>query len=234
MLTVQRIDVYYGDMQVLYEVSFEVKEKEIVVLLGSNNAGKTTTIKTLSSLLTPRKGRIEFNGVLLNKTRTDKIILLGIVHVPEGRRLFSKMTVEENLLMGALRAEAKARRTESMERVHSLFPVLAARKKQIAGTLSGGEQQMLAVARGLMAIPKLMMFDEPSLGLAPLFVHEMFNMVKQINRDGVSVLLVEQNVRQTLALCDRAYILENGRIVLEGTGQELIGTKRVKKSYLGI
>jgi branched-chain amino acid transport system ATP-binding protein len=234
MLRVQGIDVYYGDMQVLYEVSFEVKEKEIVVLLGSNNAGKTTTIKTLSSLLTPRKGSIEFNGVLLNKTRTDKIILLGIVHVPEGRRLFSKMTVEENLLMGALRAEAKARRPESMERVHSLFPVLAARKKQMAGTLSGGEQQMLAVARGLMAIPKLMMFDEPSLGLAPLFVHEMFNMVKQINQDGVSVLLVEQNVRQTLTLCDRAYILENGRIVLEGPGQELIGTERVKKSYLGI
>jgi len=234
MLKVDGIDVYYGDLQILHDLSFEVREKEIVGLLGSNGAGKSTLIKTISSLLNPKKGTIEFNGVLLNKMPAFKIIGLGIVHVPEGRRLFYKMTVRENLIMGALHGEAKTRRSETLEWIYSLFPRLKERKEQIAGTLSGGEQQMLAVSRGLMSLPKLMMFDEPSLGLAPLLVREVFNMVKQINHNSVAILLVEQNVNQTLSMCNRAYILENGHIVLEGSGRELLGSSFVKESYLGI
>jgi branched-chain amino acid transport system ATP-binding protein len=234
MLKVNGIDVYYGDLQVLWDVSFEVKEKEIVVLIGANGAGKSTTIRTISSLLTPKKGSIEFNGVRLDQIPAYKIIEQGIVHVPEARRLFPEMTVEENLIMGALYGEAKGKRYETMERVYDLFPRLRERRKQEGGTLSGGEQQMLAVGRGLMSLPHLMMFDEPSLGLAPILVQDIFDMVKRINNEGVTVLLVEQNVRQTLKMCNRAYALENGRVVLEGTGQELMDNEHVKEAYLGI
>jgi branched-chain amino acid transport system ATP-binding protein len=234
MLTVNGIDVFYGDLQVLWDVSFEVKEKEIVVLVGSNGAGKSTTIKTISSLITPRKGTIEFEGTRIDRLPPNRIIEHGIVHVPEGRRLFPEMTVEENLIMGSLNTEAKRKRSETMERVYTLFPRLKERRKQMAGTLSGGEQQMLAVGRGLMSLPRLMMFDEPSLGLAPLLVQDVFNLVKLINAEGVTVLLVEQNVRQTLGLCNRAYVLENGRIVLEGTGAELLENEKVKEAFLGI
>jgi branched-chain amino acid transport system ATP-binding protein len=234
MLKVNNIDIFYGDLQVLWDISFEVKEKEIVVLIGANGAGKSTTIKAVSSLLTPVKGSIEFNGTRMDQLPPYKIIEYGIVHVPEGRRLFPDMSVEENLIMGALHGEAKSKRIETMKYVYDLFPRMKERRKQMAGTLSGGEQQMLAVGRGLMSLPKLMMFDEPSLGLAPILVQEIFSMVKRINEEGVTVLLVEQNVRQTLAMCNRAYVLENGRVVLEGTSQELMNNEHVKEAFLGI
>jgi branched-chain amino acid transport system ATP-binding protein len=234
MLKVNNMDVFYGDLQVLWDISFEVKEKEILVLIGANGAGKSTTIKTVSSLITPIRGSIEFNGTRLDQLPPNKIIEYGVVHVPEGRRLFPDMSVKENLIMGALHREAKSKRTETMEYVYGLFPRLKERSKQMAGTLSGGEQQMLAVGRGLMSLPKLMMFDEPSLGLAPILVEEIFSMVKRINGEGVTILLVEQNVRQTLAMCNRAYALENGRVVLEGTGQELMSNEHVRQAYLGI
>lgn len=234
MLSVKGINVFYGDLQVLWDLSFEVKEKEIVVLVGSNGAGKSTTLRTISALLTPKKGTIEFNGSRIDHVPANKIIEHGIVHVPEARRLFPEMTVEENLIMGSLNGEAKRKRLDTMEYVYTLFPRLKERKKQMAGTLSGGEQQMLAVGRGLMSLPKLMMLDEPSLGLAPLLVQDIFNMVKKINEAGVTVLLVEQNVRQTLGMCNRAYVLENGRIVLEGPGCELLENEKVKEAFLGI
>ncbi len=234
MLSVNGIDVFYGDLQVLWDVSFEVKDKEIVVLVGSNGAGKSTTLRTISALLTPKKGTVEFNGTRIDHIPANKIIEQGIVHVPEARRLFPEMTVEENLIMGSLNGDAKRKRSDTMEYVYTLFPRLKERKKQTAGTLSGGEQQMLAVGRGLMSLPKLMMLDEPSLGLAPLLVQDIFNMVKKINEAGVTVLLVEQNVRQTLGMCDRAYVLENGRIVLEGPGCELLENEKVKEAFLGI
>ena len=234
MLKVSGIDVFYGDLQVLWGVSFDVKEKEILVLVGANGAGKSTTIKTISSLLTPKEGTIEFNDIRLDHLPPHKIIEHGIVHVPEGRHLFAEMTVEENLLMGALHGEAKVRRPETLEYVYRIFSILKERRGQTAGTLSGGEQQMLAIGRGLMSRPKLMMFDEPSLGLAPILVQLILNLVRRINEEGVTVLLVEQNVMQTLALCDRACVLENGRIVLEGTGEELVGDDHVKKAYLGV
>lgn len=234
MLKINRIDVFYGDLQVLWNVTFEVKEKEIVVLIGANGAGKSTTIRAISSLLMPKKGSIEFNGIRLDQFPPHKIIEYGIVHVPEGRRLFSEMSVEENLIMGSLHKEAKVKRFETIERIYELFPRLRERRKQMAGTLSGGEQQMLAIGRGLMSLPTLMMFDEPSLGLSPILVQDVLQMIRKINGEGVTVLLVEQNVRQTLAMCHRAYVLENGRIVLEGTGQEVMADEHVKEAYLGI
>jgi len=234
MLKVNAINVYYGDLQVLWDVSFEVREKEIVVLVGANGAGKSTTIRTVSSLLTPKTGSIEFDGVRLDRLPPNKIIEQGIVHVPEGRRLFSEMSVEENLIMGSLNGEAKHKRYQTMDYVYTLFPRLKERRKQMAGTLSGGEQQMLAVGRGLMSLPKVMMFDEPSLGLSPLLVQDVFKLVRTINAEGVTVLLVEQNVRQTLGMCHRAYVLKNGRIVLNGTGKELLENEQVKEAFLGI
>ncbi len=234
MLRVNGIDVFYGDLQVLWDVTFDVKEKEIVVLVGANGAGKTTTIRTISALLALRKGDIEFNGKRIDRLPANRIIEHGIVHVPEARRLFPEMTVEENLIMGSLYGKAKSQRFETMRDVYSLFPRLQERRKQMAGTLSGGEQQMLAIGRGLMSRPQLMMLDEPSLGLAPLLVQEVFKLVRQINEQGVTVLLVEQNVRLTLAMCDRAYVLENGRVVLEGTGKELLENEQVKEAFLGI
>jgi branched-chain amino acid transport system ATP-binding protein len=234
MLKVNGINVFYEDLQVLWDVSFEVKEKEILVLVGANGAGKSTTLKTISSLLTPKNGTIEFNGIRLDQLPPNKIIEHGVVHVPEGRRLFPEMSVKENLIMGSLYGEAKTQRNETIEYVYSLFPRLQERRKQLSGTLSGGEQQMLAVGRGLMSLPKLMMFDEPSLGLAPILVQDIFDLIKKINQEGVTILLVEQNVTQTLAMCDRAYVLENGRNVLQGTGQELMANDHVKEVYLGI
>lgn len=234
MLKVGGIDVYYGDLQVLWEVSFEVREKEIVVLVGANGAGKSTTLKTISGLLRPRKGMIEFDGLRLDQTPADRIVGSGVVHVPEARRLFVEMSVEENLVMGSLSAAAKSRREERLDWVYGLFPRLRERRKQPAGTLSGGEQQMCAIGRGLMGLPKILMFDEPSLGLAPILVQSVFDIIKRINGEGVTILLVEQNVRQTLAFCDRAYVLENGRVVLQGQGQELMANRYVKEAYLGL
>ncbi|MEW6720044.1 MAG: ABC transporter ATP-binding protein [Thermodesulfobacteriota bacterium] len=234
MLKVSGIDVFYGDLQVLWDVSFEVREKEILVLVGANGAGKSTTLKAISGLLKPQRGSIEFQGVRLDRMPPDKVIGQGVVHVPEARRLFREMTVEENLVMGSLAPEAKRRRAQTMDWVYELFPRMKERRKQVAGTMSGGEQQMCAIGRGLMALPKVLMFDEPSLGLSPILVQEVFEIAKRINREGVTVLLVEQNVRQTLAMCDRAYVLENGRIVLQGTGKELLNDKHVREAYLGI
>jgi branched-chain amino acid transport system ATP-binding protein len=234
VLKVEHIDVYYGDLQALWDVSLEVFEGEIVVLLGANGAGKSTTLKTISSLLTPSAGSVMFEGRRLDHIPSHKVIEYGIAHVPEGRRLFPEMTVEENLIVGSLAPEAKARRVETMEWVYGLFPRLLERSKQPAGTLSGGEQQMLAVGRGLMSRPKLLMFDEPSLGLAPILVQEIFKIVETVNKEGVTVLLVEQNVKHTLGMCDRAYVLENGRITLSGTGQEFLNNDHIKEAYLGI
>ena len=234
MLKVSGIDVFYGDLQVLWDVSFEVRDKEILVLVGANGAGKSTTLKTISGLLKPRKGSIEFDGVRLDQLSPDKVIGQGVVHVPEARRLFREMSVEENLIMGSLSPEARKKRTQTMEWVYELFPRMKERRKQAAGTMSGGEQQMCAIGRGLMALPKVLMFDEPSLGLSPILVQEVFEIAKRINKEGVTVMLVEQNVRQTLAMCDRAYVLENGRVVLEGTGKELSNDPHVKEAYLGI
>jgi branched-chain amino acid transport system ATP-binding protein len=234
MLKVEGIDVSYGDLQILWDVSFEVRAGEIVVLLGANGAGKSTTLKAISSLVSPTKGMIAFEGVRLNDMPPHRIIDFGLVHVPEGRRLFPEMTVEENLVMGALTKGAKARRGETMQWVYGLFPRLLERRKQNTGTLSGGEQQMVAIGRGLMSRPKLVMFDEPSLGLAPIIVGEIFNIVRMINKEGMTVLLVEQNVKQTLAMCDRAYVLENGRIAMSGTGAEFLTNPHIREAYLGI
>jgi len=234
MLKVSGIDVFYGDLQVLWDVSFEVREKEILVLVGANGAGKSTTLKTISGLLKPRKGTIEFDGVRLDQLSPDRVIGQGVVHVPEARRLFREMSVEENLIMGSLSPEAKKKRYETMDWVYELFPRMKERRKQAAGTMSGGEQQMCAIGRGLMALPKVLMFDEPSLGLSPILVQDVFAIAKRINKEGVTVMLVEQNVRQTLAMCDRAYVLENGRVVLQGTGNELSNDPHVKEAYLGI
>jgi len=234
MLEVSGIDVFYGDLQVLWELSFQVREKEIVVLVGANGAGKSTTLKTVSGLLRPAKGNVTFCGVRLDTLSPDKVIGQGVVHVPEARRLFREMSVEENLVMGSLSPAARKKRAQTMEWVYELFPRMKERRKQAAGTLSGGEQQMCAIGRGLMALPKIMMFDEPSLGLSPILVQDVFEIVKRINKEGVTVLLVEQNVRQTLALCDRAYVLENGRVALQGTGKDLMADPHVKEAYLGI
>ncbi len=234
MLKVEHIDVFYGDLQVLWEVSFEVHEGEIVVLLGANGAGKSTTLKTISSILSPRNGSISFRGKRLDQIPPNKIINQGLAHVPEGRRLFPDMTVEENLILGSLTRESRAVRSKTMDRIYHLFPRLLERRLQNAGTLSGGEQQMLAIGRGLMSLPKIVMFDEPSLGLAPILVSSIFKIIKMVRDEGVTVLIVEQNVMHTLQMCDRAYVLENGRISMTGTGQEFLNNDHIKEAYLGI
>jgi len=234
MLEIEGVNVFYGDIQALWDVSFRVNEGELVVIVGSNGAGKTTTLKTISGLLSPASGKINFLGERIDKASPHHIVELGIAHIPEGRRLFPYMTVLENLEMGAYTRRAREKRGETLEWVYELFPILAERKDQLAGTLSGGEQQMLAIGRGLMSRPKLLMLDEPSLGLAPMLVLSVFETVRQINEQGVTVMLVEQNVRHALELADRAYVLENGRITLQGTGKELLENEYVKEAYLGL
>ena len=234
MLEIRNIDVFYGDVQVLWDISFEVKQGEVVALIGANGAGKSTTLKTISGLLRPRSGSILFNDTPIHTVEAFKLIEMGIAHCPEARRLFVDMTVEENLDMGSLRGEAKQQRAKTKEVVFGLFPRLSERRRQPTGLLSGGEQQMVAIGRGLMAIPKLLMFDEPSLGLAPILVREIFDIIKTIREQGTTVLIVEQNVKQTLAIADRAYVLENGRVVMQGTGQGLLIDEHVKTAYLGV
>jgi len=234
MLKVNHIDVFYGDVQVLWDIFLEVKEREILILVGANGAGKSTILRTISGLQRPSRGSIELDGICLHQIPDHKTIEFGIVLVPEGRRLFPEMTVEENLIMGSLTHKARPKRREYLQRVYSFFPLLEQKRRQYARTLSGGEQQLCAVGRGLMSIPRLLMFDEPSLGLAPLLVQEIFHIVQRINQEGVTVLLVEQNVKQTLNICDHAYLLENGRIVLEGSGKELLNNDYVKQAYLGM
>ncbi len=234
MLEIKNIDVFYGDVQVIWDVSFELTRGEIVAMIGANGAGKTTVLKTISGILRPRKGEIFFEETAIHKIDPYRLIELGIVHVPEARRLFVEMTVEENLDMGSLKGEARVRRNKTKEMVYQLLPRLRERRRQHAGTLSGGEQQMLAVGRGLMSLPKLQMFDEPSLGLGPILVREIFDTIKKIKAEGTTVLIVEQNVKQTLVIADRAYVLENGRIGLQGTGGALLNNEHVKTAYLGI
>ncbi|NLI13652.1 ABC transporter ATP-binding protein [Pelotomaculum propionicicum] len=234
MLKVKDINVSYKDVQVLWDVSFEVKEGEFVAILGANGAGKTTTLNAISGLLKVGKGSIEFMGKDITQIPGYKVAELGIIHVPEGRRLFPEMTVRENLEMGSLFPEAKSKRKETMKKVFEHFPILEEKQHKEAGTLSGGQQQMLALGRGLMALPKLLILDEPSLGLAPVLVKQIFENIRDINNEGVTVLQVEQNVVQTLNMCHRAYVLENGKVFIQGTGQELLNNEHIKEAYLGI
>jgi len=234
LLTVDKINVFYGDAQALWNVGFKVDKGEIVTIVGSNGAGKTTTLKAISGLLHPNSGVINFLGSRIDNLLPHHIIDLGIAQIPEGRRLFPYMNVLENLEMGAYTRRAREKKKDTLEWVYQLFPILKERKNQLAGTLSGGEQQMLAIGRGLMSRPQLLMLDEPSLGLAPKLVLTVFETVKKINEEGVTVLLVEQNVRHALELANRGYTLETGRIVLEGEGKKLIANEHIKKTYLGL
>lgn len=232
MLKVNDINVYYGNIHAVKDISFEVKEGEIVTLIGANGAGKTTTLQTISGILKHSSGTIEFMGQDLAKIPAHKIVSMGLAQCPEGRRIFLNMTVEENLDMGAYTAPA-ASIANSLERVYEHFPRLKERRKQIGGTLSGGEQQMLAMGRALMSQPKLLMLDEPSMGLAPILVEEIFNIIRNLHEHGTTILLVEQNAQMALSIADRAYVLESGRIKLTGTGQELIQSEEIRRAYLG-
>jgi len=234
LLRVNDIDVSYGQVQILRKVSFDIREKEIVSLLGSNGAGKTTTVSAVSGILPVSQGQVVFMGRDITKVQSYDRVEMGLVQVPEGRKLFPTLTVMENLEMGSYLKGPKVLRQETMAFVFTLFPVLEKRKKQSGGTLSGGEQQMLAIARGLMAKPKLLILDEPSLGLAPIVVDEIFSVIDKINKEGVMLLLVEQNVSQALSLSTRGFVLEQGRIALSGEGGELLSNPHVKKVYLGL
>jgi branched-chain amino acid transport system ATP-binding protein len=234
MLHVEHLAVFYGDIQALWDVSFEVNKGEIVTLIGSNGAGKTTTLHTVSGLLQPRQGSITFQGQALHRETPQRIVEAGLIHIAEGRELFPYMTVLENLELGAFPKRARRLRQQSLAYVMELFPRLRERQRQLAGTLSGGEQQMLAIGRGLMARPRLLMLDEPSLGLAPLLVAELFECIRRIHAEQVTILLVEQNVHQALDIADRAYVLENGRTVRTGTAAELLADDTIQEAYLGL
>jgi branched-chain amino acid transport system ATP-binding protein len=234
MLTVEHLAVFYGDVQALWDVSLAITEGEIVTLIGSNGAGKTTTLNTISGLLRPRQGSITFVGQERQRESPQRIVEAGLIHIAEGRELFPYMTVLENLDLGAFAKRARRQRRQTLEYVLDLFPRLRERRQQLAGTLSGGEQQMVAIGRGLMARPRLLMLDEPSLGLAPLLVAELFDCIRRINADQVTVLLVEQNVHMALDIAHRAYVLENGRTVRSGTAAELRADDSIQAAYLGL
>jgi branched-chain amino acid transport system ATP-binding protein len=234
LLRVDGIEAGYGDLTAVGDVSLEVREGEAVALIGANGAGKTTTLRAVSGLLPLRRGRIEFEGQRLDGLTSAQIVARGIAHVPEGRQLFPTMTVLENLELGARTRAARARRDEGLGRVFDLFPRLQERREQLAGTLSGGEQQMCAIGRGLMACPRLLMLDEPSLGLAPVMVKAIFEDLGRINAQGLTILLVEQNVLRSLQLAHRGYVLENGRVTRSGTGPELLASGHIKQAYLGL
>jgi len=234
LLRLDGIDAFYGDLQALAGVSLEVRDGEIVALVGANAAGKSTTLRVISGLVTPRRGRVLLDDADLAGVPAHQRVDRGIVQVPEGRRLFPFMTVAENLLLGAHAQRARTERERTLAHVYQLFPVLGERRTQLAGSLSGGEQQMCAMGRALMARPQILMLDEPTLGLAPVLVARIFETVRTINRQGVTVLLVEQNVRQALTLAHRAFVLESGRLVLEGQARELLGDDRLKRAYLGL
>ena len=233
MLDVKNIDVYYDDAQALWDVSFSVNQGEIVTLVGSNGAGKSTTLKAISGLVPPSSGEIRLEGNRIDRAPAHSIVEMGIAQIPEGRRLWPGLSVQENLELGAYIPAARAVRAETMEWVFQLFPLLRKRRSQLAGTLSGGEQQMLAIGRGLLSRPKLLILDEPSLGLAPLLVDEVFETIQKINGEGMTILLVEQNVNHALAISNRGYVLETGRIVISGSGKELLDDEHVKTAYLG-
>lgn len=233
LLELKNLTAGYGDAQVLWDVTFAVRKGEIATLVGANGAGKTTTLKTISGVVRASSGEIIFDGESLEKLSSHDIAARGIAHVPEGRRLFPMMSVRENLELGAISKEARRRCANSLDKIFALFPKLQDRQRQLAGTLSGGEQQMVALGRGLMACPRLLMFDEPSLGLAPITVREMFAIIRSINAEGITILLVEQNVQQSLKIAHRAYVLENGRVTIEGAGADLLNDERVRAAYLG-
>jgi branched-chain amino acid transport system ATP-binding protein len=234
LLDIRNISVSYGDVQVIYDVSLHIEEGEIVSIIGANGAGKSTILKTISGLLAPRSGEILFAGEAIHRLPPERIVDRGIVQVPEGRRLFSLMTVKENLDVGAYNQHAEKVKNQTMMEVFSLLPRLQDRQNQMAITLSGGEQQMVAIGRGLMAKPKLLMLDEPSLGLAPILIKDIFETIQKISDQGTTVLLVEQDVAHSLKMSDRAYVLEHGRVVMEGTGKDLVENPHIREAYLGI
>ena len=234
MLRVSGLQTFYGDLQALHGLTLEVREGEIVSVIGSNGAGKSTMLMTISGVLRPRRGQIEFADRRIDGLKPSEIVEAGLGHVPEGRQLFPTMTVEENLVMGACTRRARALRARTLDWVYELFPRLLERRHQVAGTLSGGEQQMVAIGRGLMSCPRLLMLDEPSLGLSPMLVTAIFNIIQEINRAGATILLVEQNVFRALRLSHRGYILENGQIVAEGPSQQLLRDPQVRTAYLGL
>ena len=233
MLEVKDLNVYYGMIQALKGISFEVNEGEVIALIGANGAGKTTTLHAITGLIPAKSGSITFEGADIRKTPGHKIVSMGMAHVPEGRRVFAQLSVYENLKMGAYTRKDKEELKETLEMVYKRFPRLEERKNQLAGTLSGGEQQMLAMGRALMSHPKMIVMDEPSMGLSPIYVNEIFQIIKDVSADGVTVLLVEQNAKKALSIADRAYVLETGNIILEGDAKELMNDESVKKAYLG-
>ncbi|MBP3352712.1 MAG: ABC transporter ATP-binding protein [Lachnospiraceae bacterium] len=233
MLEVKGLQVYYGVIQALKDISFEVNQGEVIALIGANGAGKTTTLHTLTGLLPAKQGSIIFEGKDITKVPAHKIVEMGIAHVPEGRRVFSQLSVYENLKMGAYTRKDKKEIAENLENVYKRFPRLEERKNQRAGTLSGGEQQMLAMGRALMSNPKMIVMDEPSMGLSPIFVNEIFDIIEKVSASGTTVLLVEQNAKKALSIADRAYVLETGNIVLSGDAKELMNDDSIKKAYLG-
>ena len=233
MLEVKDLSVYYGVIQALKGISFKVNEGEVIALIGANGAGKTTILHSVSGLLSPKSGSIDFEGHDLIKTPSHKIVSLGMSHVPEGRRVFSQLSVYDNLRLGAFTRKDKDEIEQSLQNVYKRFPRLEERKNQFAGTLSGGEQQMLAMGRALMASPKIILMDEPSMGLSPIMVSEIFDIIKSISATGTTVLLVEQNAKKALSIADRGYVLETGKIVLEGKASELLNDDTIKKAYLG-
>ena len=233
MLQVQDLQVYYGVINAIKRVSFEVNEGEVIALIGANGAGKTTTLHTISGLIPAKHGSVKFNGKELTKTPAHKIVSMGMAHVPEGRRVFAQLTVYENLVLGAYTRKNKDEINETLEKVYQRFPRLKERSTQLAGTLSGGEQQMLAMGRALMSKPSIILMDEPSMGLSPLYVNEIFDIIQEINKSGTTVLLVEQNAKKALSIANRAYVLETGTISLSGDAHELMDNEQVKKAYLG-
>jgi len=234
MLEVSNIDTFYGKIQALWSVSLKIEEAEIVALVGGNGAGKTTLLNTISGLLRPSSGSVEFRGKRIDGLKPHAIVELGMSHIPEGRRLFPDMSVRENLEMGAYTKRVWKYKQETFNKVYQLFPILKARQGQIASTLSGGEQQMVAMGRGLMSQPRLCFIDEPSSGLAPLMVDEIFQIIQGLRDQGIAIFLIEQNVQQTLEIADRAYVLENGRITLEGESKKLLEEEIIRKAYLGL
>ena len=234
MLKVEKLNVRYGDVQVLHGVALEVSEREVVTIVGANGAGKSTFLKTVAGILRPSAGTIWFGGERIDHLSSHHIVDRGLVRIPEGRKIFPSLSVLENLELGSYLSKAKARRSDTLQKVLVLFPILKERSQQLGGTLSGGEQQMLAIGRGLMSLPRLLMLDEPSLGLAPILVREIFRTVREINQQGTTVLLVEQNVFNALDMANRGYVLENGRVVLQGNSKELLGNEHMKEAYLGV
>ncbi len=233
MLEIEKLEVYYGAINAIKGISFNVEQGEVIALIGANGAGKTTILHTITGLVAAKHGSIRFNGKELTKTSAHKIVSMGMAHVPEGRRVFAQLSVYENLMLGAYTRKDKAEINESIEHVYERFPRLKERQNQLAGTLSGGEQQMLAMGRALMSKPSIILMDEPSMGLSPLYVSEIFDIIQEINKSGTTVLLVEQNAKKALSIANRAYVLETGNIALSGDAHELMDNEQVKKAYLG-